>query len=244
MRIRILSSCVVATVITTLACAERRVTEPMAPRSDDPNALAPGTRIVEVTPDSRSGWAFISINTQASQVSFARLAADDRLEGLSASAHGFRLRVGTGPVDGALVRTVQFAGTPLSELTTLRFNTLVLERGDPSTAPVMTIGVDVDGDGYVDDHLLFHPKASAGRWETWDALHGTWQSSSRVGSPDTQGNRSLAAYLADAPKARLMSAITVGAWRAAGSRPLVAYVDDVVVGVRDETTAFRFNPPY
>jgi hypothetical protein len=156
-------------------------------------------------------------------------------------ARGIRFVVGAGRADGALIRTERFAGIPLSELTALSFSTYVAQRGRENAAPFLTLAIDLDGDGFVDDQLQFRPAPALGRWETWDALNGGWWSNSGIGSPDAQGIRTLAAYRSAAPSARLASAITIGAWDIGGLRPLVADVDRVVIGVGSKRTTFQFG---
>lgn len=243
MRAQIWSLRSVGLLALAAGCSEHRLTSAAFLQTERANTRPTSTHTTVVTPGAQGGWMVMAINPAMNKATYAGYAG--REAGLSRPSsvvgRGIRLHVGTGPVDGALVRTVQFARTPLSELTALGFSTFIADRGSDAATPLLTIGIDLNGDDYVDDHLLFRPTPALGRWEKWDALRGGWQSLSGIGSPDARGIRTLAAYLSDKPQARLMSAITIGAWRASGDRPLVADVDQVVIGVGGKTTVFQFG---
>jgi hypothetical protein len=91
--------------------------------------------------------------------------------------------------------------------------------------------------------ITFYPgrQTEVGRWESWDALKGGWQSRSPIGSPDSHGVRTPASYIAAAPNARLASVLTVGAWRVNGNRPLVVTIDRFIIGTDGETREYQFK---
>ena len=222
------------------ACGERYVTSPVALAPDVARTVAVAT--VVVGPGTDAGWTMQAHG--ASRALFAGpVSRDGEGRGSLAVVRGARFQVGTGHADGALVRTEQFAGTPLSDLTALGFSTYVSQRGRADATPFLILAIDLDGDGYVDDHLMYRPAPALGVWQAWDALAGEWWSNSGIGSPDARGYRTLAGYRAAAPKARLASALTIGAWDVGGSAPLEAQVDQLVVGIGGRTTMFRFGLP-
>jgi hypothetical protein len=226
-----------------------------------PPQTTPGTKRIRVDP--RPGGAAAARDTVvASPCALARWVAqavgDARAEfpdaggghaprgdaGLPA-ARGIRLRVDTGQRNAAFARTEQFAGLALSELTALGFSTYVVRRGRADATPFLVLVIDRDGNGVPDDELRFTPTPALRRWQTWDALGGRWRRAwaHGGGAPGDPGEfRTLDAYRAVAPGARLVSAVTVGAWRVGGARPLVAAVDRVVVGAGGRTTVFEFAP--
>ena len=219
------------------ACGEPDVTSPAVRDAEIGTASVVSTEAVATTANSPLGWTMQAHG--ASQAAFGY--ASDGRAGQRLGSQGTWLLVGTAPADGALIRTERFAGTPLAALTTLGFSTYVAQRGRDGATPIMTIAIDLNDDGYVDDQLLFRPTPALGRWESWDALNGGWWSNSDIGAPDSHGIRTIAAYLHAAPNARLVSALTIGAWDVGGTQALVVDVDEVVVGVSDRATKFRFG---
>jgi hypothetical protein len=242
-----MSGCLVgaaALLSVGVGCTEPSPTLPAISSQEGAGARMPNANTIVVTRGAEAGWTLMAVGRPAvSQVTIAAPADERVMRAVPSKVgeRGVRLHVGVGQTEGAFVRTLQFAGTPLADLTALSYRMFVVERGRDDVTPLLTLAIDLNGDGFVDDQLLFQPTAALGRWQTWDALHGDWQSNSRIGDPDARGMRSLAAYSAAAPNARLVSALTIGAWRVAGNRPLVAAIDDVAVGIHGRTTVFRFG---
>lgn len=201
-------------------------------------------RHVAVSANGMAGWTLIA--TGKAGVSQAVIARAIERSGARPGDQfldepGVRLQVGTGPTEGALLRTEQYRGAPLASLSALSFSTFVRTRPSSRATPVLIIAVDLNNDGYVDDRLMYRPSPDLRQWETWDALHGAWLSRSSIGHPDAQGMRTLAAYSAAAPSARLIGDIKIGAWRVGGSERLSANVDNVTIGVGEKTTVFHFK---
>ncbi|HEU4452657.1 MAG TPA: hypothetical protein VFR81_06330 [Longimicrobium sp.] len=208
----------------TTACADRSSTAP-----------GPGDGIptVRIARGSMGGWT-----TRVGGASAASFDPGSAPQALGKGAAAFR--IGTAPGDEVSFRNEEFVGTRLGDLTALGYRTFLARTGPGGLAPHVVLPVDLDGNGSIDDHLLFRPQATPGRWESWDALQGGWWSTSDIGGPDERGIRSLGAYVAAAPGARIASAIVVGAWDTRS--PMSGSIDGIVIGVRGNKVMYDFEP--
>lgn len=161
-------------------------------------------------------------------------------------AGSYALLVGTDPQSFEAILHPVLDGTRLDAITALSYSVYVASPGaEPPgvLAPYLTLLVDTTGDGVWDDLLLYMPSADGtvvtGAWQTWDALSGTWCSSSGCGT--------RAEYLSLHPGARVVGdgglpgfEVAVGcgvfAWEG-----FEAAVDAVTVGIGGTTTVYDFE---
>ena len=145
-----------------------------------------------------------------------------------------------------------FNGTKLSDLTALSYATFVLGFGPQSVSPYLLLEIDQNGDGTVDDELVYQPAAQAtvqGQvWQTWDALSGSWWSlRGLAGMGTATAGKPLSNYLAAYPDARIMNVGQQGGFRVAagclgtGWSSFDGAVDAVIVGVNNSNTIFDFE---
>ena len=131
------------------------------------------------------------------------------------SAH---LATGTNGDESAQIRNTGYAGTKLSDLTALSYSTYASDWNGQQL-PYLTLNVDSDNDGTLDDQLFFEPPfqtPTSGNpllpdqgaemldtWQTWNALAGGWYSDT-FASPGT-GVLPLADYIAAHPDAVILT---------------------------------------
>jgi hypothetical protein len=169
------------------------------------------------------------------------------------------LRVGSDGNSAAQVRNGDYAGTLLSDLTTLTYNTYVQQDGLGGQAPYILLNVDLDGNGTTDDLLFFEPVYQnsvfftndqgpllVGVWQDWNALDGGWWSvNGTAGATPGTGVKSLEDYIAAEPDAavasgpalRVVTGFGAGAWD-----NFVGNADAVTVGVNGSDTTYDFEP--
>ncbi|OHB25103.1 MAG: hypothetical protein A2542_00395 [Parcubacteria group bacterium RIFOXYD2_FULL_52_8] len=129
-------------------------------------------------------------------------------------------RIGSNGFVRQAIGQTAWSGVPLASISELRYSTYVDQPGQGGQAPYMILNVDHNGDMVVDDHLFFEPayqnsvltglplqgQVSGATWQTWDALRGGWWSEKGIaGATSGGGVRSLTAYLAAQPNARLLN---------------------------------------
>jgi len=174
----------------------------------------------------------------------------------------FEFRVGADGDSAAQLRNVEFDGVPLSEITTLTYNTYVQEDGSGGQAPYLILHIDQDDDGDVDDLLFFEPVYQTGdysgdpvpdqgdlvvgEWQTWDALEGGWWSLNDMnfGPPLV----TLATYLEENPDAvirntesgegglRIVTGFGAPAWDG-----FVGNVDSLTIAIGNEEVTYDFE---
>jgi hypothetical protein len=212
-----------------------------------------------VTPASLNGWYFYND-------------LNDQVLGTS-TEHGFVTGPGTPPIgtgsvhltktttDKYGIATAQFAGTPLSSITSLKFSTY---RASGTSAQAPSLGFDVDTDNTAADtvyegRLTYEPyftqTVTTGSWQTWDALNdaagtGTgnwWFSHATPGNVATSCTQSdpctWAQVLAAFPHAAMRSpGQLILRTNGADNEAFDGNVDNLTVGISGSDTTFDFDP--
>ncbi|HEX6375578.1 MAG TPA: hypothetical protein VFZ91_07635 [Allosphingosinicella sp.] len=172
-----------------------------------------------------------------------------------------KFTVGADGDDAAQIRTTQFNGVKISDLTKLQYTTNVSQWVD-GQAIYIIMQVDLDGvPGGATTLLFFEPVYQSATFfpsnpqgtvalntdQTWDALNGGWWSTTGLGGagPGTDV-KSLDEILAAYPNAtvgfselgaiRFVAGFGAGAWD-----NFVGTLDDVVIGVGGIDTTFAFT---
>ena len=140
---------------------------------------------VVVSPANLAGWAFIT--SSADGVAAIVASTPPQMPGGTSAA---RLFTGTHGEEFAEIRNSNFAGVDLASLSELSYCTYVTQFNG-AQVPFLALNVDTDGNGTVDDILIFEPEYSNGvynpsipaqpavalnTWQCWDALNGGWYS--------------------------------------------------------------------
>jgi len=160
----------------------------------------------------------------------------------------FRLVSGpNGTTDGVAVSTTRFSGTPVADLTALRFSTLVTAHANPNAAPNLFLLVDPDGAGPGGSEGLIVAPIYVGYASGLDI----WQEWNVIDAPNAfylqlqgEANRfSLQEYVASNPGAELQAlALFAGPGPPGAWEDFDGNVDRVVVGVNGNNTVFNFQP--
>lgn len=140
----------------------------------------------------------------------------------------------------------------LDSLTELAYDTYVSLPGTRPVAAFMMLDVDVNGDGTVEDQLVFQPAlqgtVTGYTWQHWDALNGTWWSRSGLaGMGQSSGGGTLEDYLAVYPNARIVNSGAAGGLHVSagclGSEwgGFAGAADAVVVGVEGVSVTYDFE---
>ncbi len=164
----------------------------------------------------------------------------------------FEMALPAGPAYPQL-QNADFDGTPLSQITSLSYSTYVNANGEPTAAPFILFEVDQNGDGVVDDELVYQPGVQGvtipGKvWKTWDALTGKWWSvQGMAGMGVGTSGKSLSDYLAAYPGATIVNANGGGFRMAAGCvgsgwSGFVGNFDALVIGVNSSNIIYDFEP--
>lgn len=172
-----------------------------------------------------------------------------------------KFTVGADGGDAAQIRTSQFNGVKISDLTKLQYTTNVSQWVDGQVIYII-MEVDLDGVPGGDTTLLFfepvyqdatffpsNPQSSVALNvdQTWDALNGGWWSTTGLGGAGPGVDvKSLDDILAAYPNAtvgfssagaiRFVAGFGEGAWN-----NFVGTLDDVVIGVNGVDNVFTFN---
>ena len=169
--------------------------------------------------------------------------------------------VGEDGDEAAQLRTTQFNGVRLADLTTLSYQTFVNQYGSGGQAVYIILSVDLDANGTTDDLLFFEPvyqdatffpsnpqpSLQLNTWQTWDALNGGWWSVNGTGGAGPGVNvKSLDDILAGYPDAeitvsangnvRFVAGFGDGAWD-----NFLGSIDNVTVGVNGVDQTFTFT---
>jgi hypothetical protein len=215
---------------------------------------------VLVWPPNQNGWTIQTSST----------ATAGFVEGPATPPLGVgsgRLSVGSDGDGAAQFRQSNFNGTPLSDLTALSYSSYTSNDG---TAPAVgdqtvyvMLNVDLDGNGTNDTILFFEPEYQHGytsavpdqgdnvlnTWQTWDALHGGWWSTTGAAGANPGGDvKPLSDIVAAFPNARIHNSATSGSLRlvagfGAGSWDnFVGNVDNVTVAVGLASATYDFEP--
>jgi hypothetical protein len=186
---------------------------------------------VVVTPGSLNGWEISNYDVTTDTAGTTPTASGTT--GFFAQGPGtppagsgsFHQVMGTNGDDAQRIRTANFNGTLLSNLTQLSYSTYVSNNSD-GQATYIQLFVDTTGDGNADDILFFEPVyqnglystlpysstvpnqcglnplcVTLGTWQRWDAAAGGWWSGNEsAGGPPLT---TLASYAAQHPGAAL-----------------------------------------
>ncbi|HKY05766.1 MAG TPA: LamG domain-containing protein, partial [Blastocatellia bacterium] len=222
---------------------------------------------IPVTPDNLNGWVQAHSHCSGGMST----GSQEFVEGPATpplNEGSLRFTIGADGDSFETIRTPDFNGTRIDDLTLLTYSTYVTNFNDEQ-APYLLLSVDEDGDN-VSNALWFfepvyqdatffpsNPQANVveGAWQTWDALNGGWYSSSGLaGSGPGTNVKSIAQLLAAAPNARLAPTGT-GSIRIATGCGGAAWanfdgnVDALMVGtdsesemLPDNVTTYDFEP--
>jgi hypothetical protein len=217
--------------------------------------IAGGARAaeVDVTPNNLAGWQPQVIGQPATgSIAFVNGPGTPHC-----GRGSVQLRVGANGAGAVQLRNVGYNGVRLADLTALSYSTFVVQPGTDRQAPFLILDLDLDGNGTIDDQLIFEPvyqsetyspnnpqpEVTSGVWQTWDALHGSWWSvNGLAGATPGTGVKPLSAYLAAFPNARIVNSTAGGGLRVAAGfgspswNNFVGNVDCVTIGVRGGTT--------
>lgn len=233
---------------------------------------------IVVSPNDFAGWALFNYDnsndtdTSATTVSGTTGSFVFGPTGQPLGAGSFEQVTGTDGNDATRLRTSQFNGVPLGDLTGLSYETYVAANGG-AQATYVQIRIDRDADGTWDDALFFEPVYQNGgygmlygqpavpnqcvgnpncvsldEWQTWDLSAGGWWSNvdSAGGPPLT----TLAAYAAEYPDAVLATDTDSVRMQAGFGAPVwdnfKGNFDKFVIGVKTgantHTITFDFEP--
>ena len=162
-----------------------------------------------VTPTNMDGW--VEDSTPPADVEFVE---GPNSPPLGAGSAEFSVDA-SGSTDAEL-RTAQYTGLRLDELTALNYSTFV-QNNNNEQAVYIILNVDYDGDGASDDLLFFEPvyqdstfctndqgNVLLDTWQTWDALNGCWWSvGGTAGATPGTGTKTLSQILAVEPDAAI-----------------------------------------
>ena len=197
--------------------------------------------LVKVNPGNMDGWA-----VQTSGTASVTFEAGPPPLPPPLGEGSVELAVGTNGNSGAQVRNNEYAGTQLSDLTTLRYSTYVDNDSTnplagPDQAPYLILNVDLDGNlATTSDRtlLFFEPEYQFGyttavppqgpivmdTWQEWDALIGGWWSTTgAAGAGPGADVKPLSAIIAAYPNATIVNSGTDGLSGAGGVRIVAGF---------------------
>ena len=221
---------------------------------------SPTSAQVDVTPGSMDGWAF-----QVSGTSTAKFVNGPATPPLGKGSVEFS--VGANGAGAAQIRNREYAGTKLSDLTSLSYSTYVQQDGSGGQAPYIILQVDYDNNGTLDDFLFFEPvyqdatffpsnpqpSLVVGQWQTWDALNGGWWSVfGTAGANPGTGVKSLSDIIAAEPDATIVNSTNTSGTVFGGVRLVAGFgagawdnfignADAFTIGVNCENTVYNFE---
>ena len=227
---------------------------------------------VQVTPSSMGTWAFYSTDSSGSLNTGSN--TGQMVNGPFTPPLGTgsaNLQTSSGGGDGSeQLRNSDWAGTPLSSLTSLSYSTYATSIGGDQL-PFVNLYISQSGGTTRDDRLWFEPtysSSTAGNgnpytfqgpialntWQSWDMLQGMWYSDSTLpngmSGPNGPGSNAitLQAYIAAFPNAKIVEDTSLGAGGiriASGfsspSDSYNTYVDAFTIGTAGGTTTYDFN---
>ncbi len=164
----------------------------------------------------------------------------------------FSMSLGASGAGYAQFRNSDFNGVALSDLTALSYATFEQESGVKTAAPFVLLEIDQNGDGTVDDQLVYQPAAQAtvqgNLWQTWNAFAGNWWSLSGLAGMGTNtAGKPISSYIAAYPGSRIVNDGQQGGLRIAagcigsGWQSFEGAVDAVVVGVNTQSYVYNFE---
>ena len=161
------------------------------------------------------------------------------------------------------VRNINYSGTLLSSITELNYSTYIQQAESNLDVPFVILQIDNDGNGTVDNPIVFNPRWQTGNfiigpqlpdqgvikkniWQTWDALNGGWWTGPDP-NPDNSGLQyKLSTYISQYPNARIMNDAG-GGIRLNGSSStifsnnFIGNADNFRIGVSGLTTIYDFE---
>lgn len=200
---------------------------------------------VTVTPADMDGWT--AVNDTCGAASTGAISFVSGPGTPPAGEGSLRLSVGANGDSYPTLRTDDYGGVKLGDLTSLTYWTYVSTPGAGSQAPYIDLYVDWNGDNARDDIITFEPvyqgTVTLGTWQQWDALAGQWWSSTQGGPPPLF---TLASYIAAHPDATILagddSFILAAGCGGAAWPNFVGSADKLTVGVAGSSTTYDFEP--
>jgi hypothetical protein len=155
-----------------------------------------------------------------------------------------RLAVGSNGDSYPTLRTGEYSGVKLSNLTALDYWTYV-SAAPGSQAPYIDLYIDNDNNGTRDDILTFEPvyngTVTMNTWQHWNALTGQWWSDAMGGPPPLF---TLASYVSSHPNARIIGSegfiLAAGCGGSAWTN-FVGNADKLTIGVSGNDTTYNFE---
>jgi hypothetical protein len=162
---------------------------------------------VTVTPASLHGWSVVHDTCGAASTGSVSFVSGPATP--PAGSGSVRFTTGANGDSYETLRTAQYNGTKLSNLTALDYWAYESHFGTGGQAAYLDLRVDWNGDGVQDDTITFEPiyQTSQGTvtlntWQHWNAANGLWWSDTLGGPPPLF---TLATYIASHPNATISS---------------------------------------
>ncbi len=224
------------------------------------SSTASAATTVVVRDSALNGWTPLSSNCAAAAPTGSQ--AMETGPGTPPQPVGSReFRVGASSQSAETFGSSAYQFVYMQTLSELRYHTYVEPRtGQTNQAPYLTIAVDVDGDNFGEDVLLFEPGSQndtgdafpdqgdvrTARWQGWNAMTGAW-SSPLATSVTGQAFLSLNDYRMLFPSARIVNQPLPGIQVGVGCREsdwvgFIGNVDNVRIGISGDTTTYNFEP--
>jgi hypothetical protein len=161
---------------------------------------------VTVTPASLHGWSVVHDTCGAATTGSVSFVSGPAVP--PAGTGSVRFTIGANGDSYETLRTGQYNGTKLSDLTALDYWTYESHFGTGGQAAYLDLRVDWNNDGIQDDTITFEPiyQTSQGTvtlnsWQHWSAVTGLWWSDTLGGPPPLF---TLATYIASHPNATIL----------------------------------------
>jgi hypothetical protein len=169
-------------------------------------AGAASAATVTVTPASLHGWSVVHDTCGAASTGSVSFVSGPATP--PAGSGSVRFTIGANGDSYETLRTGQYNGTKLSDLTALDYWTYESHFGTGGQAAYLDLRVDWNSDGVQDDTITFEPiyQTSQGTvtlntWQHWSAVNGLWWSDTLGGPPPLF---TLATYIASHPNAAIL----------------------------------------
>jgi hypothetical protein len=198
---------------------------------------------VVVSPGSMDGWTAVNDTCGAASTGSTSFVTGPGSP--PAGSGSAKYTVGSNGDSYPTLRTGNFNGVKLGDLTALDYWTYVSQPGSGSQAVYIDLYVDNDLNGSQDDTLTFEPvyngSVTLNTWQHWNALTGLWWADSSGGPPPLF---TLSSYVSTHPDARIIGSdgfvLAAGCGGAAWPN-FVGNADDLTVGVNGSSTTYDFE---
>jgi hypothetical protein len=209
------------------------------------SAAVAAAATVVVAPGQTNGWALVNDTCGAATTGSVAFVSGPATP--PAGTGSAQFSVGANGDSYPTLRTSDFNGVKLADLTSLDYWTYVSHSGSGGQAPYLDLYVDLDNNGTRDDILTFEPiyngSVTLNTWQHWNALTGMWWSDNLGGPPPLF---SLASYVSSHPNARILASAERSLILAAGCggaawTNFVGNADKLTVGVKGVNTTFDFE---